>query len=401
MRHTYSLARLAALGIVTILASGCSGGNGSGGGGMQPPVPPPPPPPPPFGANFSEIQSNVFTPTCATAGCHSGAGAQQGLRLEESVSYAMLVNVPSVQDNMVMRVAPNDPDNSYLVRKLEGTASVGAQMPLNGAPLSQATIDVIRQWITDGAIDDRVPSMDPIRVTDLSPVPGSDGAAVTEIMATFDRELDASTVNANTFLLRGSGGDGTFGDGNEVDIAANAITTPAMTPASATFDLTGVNLADDTYQVRLLGTGASVIMDIDANALDGEFSGAFPSGDGTAGGDFEATFTVTTASPGLTFDEIQTNVFTPSCATAGCHSGGTPAAGMNLSAGAAFANLVNVASNNPACAALRVNPGDPDTSCLIQRIDGTVTPRMPFGAPALDQSVIDDIKQWIADGANP
>lgn len=170
---------------------------------------------------------------------------------------------------------------------------------------------------------------------------------------------------------------------------------------SATFDLTGVNLADDTYQVLLLGSGGSVIMDIDANALDGEFSGTFPSGDGTAGGDFVATFMVTTASAGLTFDEIQTNVFTPNCATAGCHTGGTPAGGMNLSAGVAYANLVNVASNNAGCAALRVNPGDPDTSCLIQRLEGTVAPTMPLGGTPIAQAVIDDIRQWIADGANP
>jgi hypothetical protein len=313
----------------------------------------------------------------------------------------MLVNVPSSENNAVMRVAPNDPNNSYLIQKLEGTASVGAQMPLNGAPLPQATIDVIRQWITDGAIDDRAPSADPIKVSALTPVPGSDGAAPAEVVATFDRELDVSTVNANTFLLRGSGGDDTFVDGNELDIVANAITTPGVMPMSATFDLAGVNLADDTYQVRLLGSGASVIMDLDANALDGEFGGTFPSGDGAAGGDFEATFTVSTGSSGMTFDEIQTNVFTPNCATAGCHAGGTPAGGMNLQAGQAFANLVNVASSNPNCAPLRVNPGDPDSSCLIQRLEGTVIPQMPFGGPALGQPVIDDIRQWITDGANP
>ena len=398
MAYNTSLARFTVLGMIAIWASGCGGGSGSGGGGTQPP---PPPPPPPFGANFSEIQSNVFTPTCATAGCHAGAGAQQGLRLEESVSYAMLVNVPSTENNAVLRVAPNDPDNSYLIQKLEGTASVGAQMPLNGTPLDQAAIDVIRQWVIDGAIDDRAPSADPIRVTALTPVPGSDDVAPAEISATFDRELDVSTVNANTFLLRGSGGDRTFGDGNEVDIVANAITTPAMTPMSATFDLTGINLGDDSYQVRLLGSGASMIMDIDANALDGEFSGAFPSGDGTAGGDFEATFTVTTVPAGVTFDEIQANVFTPSCATTGCHAGGTPAGGLNLQAGQAFGSLVSIASSNPNCAALRVSPGDPNNSCLIERLEGTVAPQMPFGGPALAQSDIDDIRQWITDGANP
>ena len=53
---------------------------------------------------------------------------------------------------MILRVAPGAPDDSYLVHKIEGTAAQGQQMPPNGAaPLSQAEIGAIRQWITDGA----------------------------------------------------------------------------------------------------------------------------------------------------------------------------------------------------------------------------------------------------------
>jgi len=48
-------------------------------------------------------------------------------------------------------VAPGDPDNSYLVQKVEGTAAVGSQMPLGGPALSQSQINDIRQWIQDGA----------------------------------------------------------------------------------------------------------------------------------------------------------------------------------------------------------------------------------------------------------
>ena len=363
------------------------------------------PPPAAFNPVFSEIQANVLTPTCAVSGCHTGAGAPQGLRLDDANSYGLLVDQPSSQVPATLRVAPGDPDNSYLIRKLEGTASVGAQMPLNGAPLEQSTIDIIRQWITDGALDDRTPSPDPIRVTSLSPVPGSDlDTAPTEIVAMFDRELDVSTVNANTFVLVASGGDGTFGDGNESTITAAAITTsPLNAPMTATFDLTGVALDDDTYRVRLLGDGASMILDIDANALDGEFSGAFPSGDGTQGGDFEATFTLTTAVAGPTLDELQAAVFEPRCS--GCHSGPTSddlPSGMDMSsADATFNNLVGVPSiQEPALN--RVSAGDPDNSYLVQKLEGTAATgrQMPAGGPFLDQAVIDDVRLWIANGAN-
>lgn len=312
----------------------------------------------------------------------------------------MLVNVPSTENNAVLRVAPNDPDNSYLIQKLEGTAAVGGQMPLGGTPLPQSEIDIVRQWITEGAIDDRAQSADPIRVSALTPVPGSDGEAPDEVIAMFDRELDVSTINANTFILERSGGDGTFGDGNEAAITAAAITTPASMPMSATFDLTGVDVPDDTYRVRLLGSGASVILDIDANALDGEFSGAFPSGDGTEGGDFEATFTFTTPASGATLAAIQANVFTPTCATSGCHSGAGATQGLRLDDGFSFDNLVDVPSAQVPTMD-RVEPGDPANSYLVRKIEGTAGAQMPFGGPPLDQALIDDIRNWIAAGANP
>jgi mono/diheme cytochrome c family protein len=277
-------------------------------------------------------------------------------------------------------------------------------MPFGGPPLSQAAIDVIRQWITEGAIDDREPSGEAIRVTSLSPMPNSDlETPPAEVMAMFDRELDVSTVNTETFTVEASGGDGTFSDGNEEQITAADITTPETNPMSATFDLAGVALEDDTYRVRLLGSGASVILDLDANALDGEFSGTFPSGDGSQGGDFEAFFTIAApAETGPTLDEIQANVFTPICSV--CHTGPTSNAlpgGMDLTdADASFANLVGVASVQvPALS--RVEAGDPDNSYLIQKIEGTASEGepMPLGGPPLNDDVIDDIRQWIADGA--
>ncbi len=384
-----------AIAFLTGFLPACDGGDGTGL-----------PPAGPLGPNFSQIQANVFTPTCATTGCHFGAGAPQGLRLDAANSFALLVGVASTEESSVLRVVPGDPDNSYLIQKLEGTASSGAQMPLNAPALPQTTIDVIRQWISAGAIDDRLPASDPIRVTSLSPLPDSVvDPAPTQIIAAFDRELDASTVNANTFILEASGGDMTFGDGNEIPVVAGSVAVPLANPRTAIFDLTGVPLVDETYQVRLLGSGPSMMLDLDANALDGEFAGVFPSGDGIEGGDFEAVFTVMgPVITGPTLDDIQAAVFGPTCSTAGCHSGGgaTLPTIMNLtSAQASFDNLVNVASLQLP-GAIRVLPGDPDNSYLIHKLEGTaaVGGRMPAGSPIpLDPATIADIRQWITDGA--
>lgn len=103
----------------------------------------------PLTADFASIQDHVFTPICTA--CHAGGGAPQGLRLDATNSYSLLVGVPSTEVPSVVRVKAGDPDNSYVIQKLEGHAAVGAQMPFGGPPLPAATIAVIRQWITDGA----------------------------------------------------------------------------------------------------------------------------------------------------------------------------------------------------------------------------------------------------------
>jgi hypothetical protein len=104
------------------------------------------------GATLDEIQAAIFTPTCATSNCHTGANPSGGLDLSDAdTSHTALFNVASIGDPTILRVAPGLPDESYLVQKLEGTAG-GAQMPLGGAPLDATEIAAIRQWITNGAV---------------------------------------------------------------------------------------------------------------------------------------------------------------------------------------------------------------------------------------------------------
>src|SRR5262249_18498914 len=158
--------------------------------------------------------------------------------------------------------------NSYLIRKLEGTASSGERMPAGLPPLPQADIDMIRQWITDGALQDMPQSSAPVRVTSLTPSPGAVIAALpASITAAFDRELNAPTVDVTTFRLARSGGDGIFGNGNDVPITPAGVSVPQANPASATMSLTGVASTADTYRVTLAGAGATTIRDLSNNNL--------------------------------------------------------------------------------------------------------------------------------------
>jgi hypothetical protein len=314
--------------------------------------------------------------------------------------------VPSGEEPALQRVAPGDPNKSYLIQKLEGTAATGGRMPLNGTPLSQADINMIRQWITDGALPTNAPPTGPIRVSSLAPLPGTtQPMPPMTITAVFDRELEATSVDVTTFLVVRSGGDGTFADGNEVAIVPVSVTVPLVNPTTALFDMSTAPPIEDTYRVTLIGTGPATIRDLGANALDGEFSGAFPSGDGTQGGNFVVTFRVEGIQP--TLQSIQTNVFTPLCA--GCHTGptsGTLPGGMNLtSVSASHASLVGVASITTPTVQ-RVSAGDANNSFLIHKLEGVIPgggavpgSRMPLGGQPLSPATIATIRQWINAGA--
>lgn len=101
------------------------------------------------------LQANIFSPICSE--CHFGSNAPFGLRLDsEESSYSFLVDVSSGERPELLRVSPGNPDESYIVLKIEGdTSIVGGQMPLNRPPLSPDDIEDLRDWISTGAL--RVP----------------------------------------------------------------------------------------------------------------------------------------------------------------------------------------------------------------------------------------------------
>ena len=109
----------------------------------------------------------------------------------------------------------------------------------------------------------------------------------------------------------------------------------------------------------------------------------------------------TTPTPGglqPTLSSIQSVVFDASCI--GHHGDHATEAGLDLTAGQSYANLVNVPSTQVALDL--VTPNDAENSYLIHKLDGRagmVGDLMPVGAAALSTAQIDVIKQWINAGA--
>jgi hypothetical protein len=97
----------------------------------------------------SDIQP-IFTARCAVVGCHiTATEANYGLVLKDAVtSRSNIVNVPSGKYPPFLRVVPGSSVTSVLPAML-----LSQEMPKQGPPLSQGTIDTIRNWIDQGAQD--------------------------------------------------------------------------------------------------------------------------------------------------------------------------------------------------------------------------------------------------------
>ena len=100
-----------------------------------------------------------------------------------------------------------------------------------------------------------------------------------------------------------------------------------------------------------------------------------------------------------TFTNIQQNVFNRICID--CHFGAAAPEGLRLDEQNAYDNLVNVNSNEQPDL-FRVNPGNPDASYIIRKLEGgpdITGAQMPLDRSPLDQQTINAIRLWIAQGA--
>ncbi len=105
---------------------------------------------------LTQLQTQFFTPICSA--CHTGQGSSLpgSQNLTAGNSFSNIVNVASVEVPALDRIKPNDPNNSYLIQKIEGASGIkGSQMP-DGCPitqpcLTQAQINMFISWVNAGA----------------------------------------------------------------------------------------------------------------------------------------------------------------------------------------------------------------------------------------------------------
>jgi hypothetical protein len=266
--------------IALLCATGCAG-NGDGLNQNGQPITAGSASTGPITADLQSIEDHVFTPICSK--CHIGASAPEGLQLDAAHAYNALVGVPSAEEPSLLRVNPGNPDLSYMVLKIEGAPGIeGGQMPLGETPLPQATIDAIRQWITNGAPN--VPGAETAAAARGFAVQATTPldkaivkAPLTRIIVAFTHEVDASLVNDSTITLEriaetGPDTDSATEAGTERISVAGALAehNPAvllMTPSAA--------LDPGIYRVTLRGTGGGALADLNATTLGSDTSFMF------------------------------------------------------------------------------------------------------------------------------
>jgi len=92
-------------------------------------------------ATWEYISTAIIQPNCATANCHSNLAQSSGVQLDR---------INRGYDALISRyfVIPGHPEDSSLMLLLNGRGS--RRMPPD-FPLAQQDIDLIAQWITNGA----------------------------------------------------------------------------------------------------------------------------------------------------------------------------------------------------------------------------------------------------------
>jgi hypothetical protein len=174
------------------------------------------------------------------------------------------------------------------------------------------------------------------------------------------------------------------------------IAKPGDAQVLSNFDLTGATIAADANELVIVGAQVT------------------PQGGGATKTNLRAAYVtslqslvITEAFPGTNaqlFNAAQA-IFTARCAIPGCHAGGNPQQGLDLSSGNAFSNTVAVRSSEPSNL-LRVSPGDDDGSYLYQKIipngniaEGVRMPQGCSGSTCLSDTEIKAIEDWINAGA--
>ncbi|MBI3785976.1 MAG: cytochrome P460 family protein [Deltaproteobacteria bacterium] len=211
-----------------------------------------PPPSPNPGATVTVSYSRDIVPlfnsaTCTSISCHGGPFASNSYDMR---SYATTFGPGLFAKSLKLcEIVAGDPDNSFLIEKLQPSPRIGVRMPNMLAPLSDQQIGLVRTWIMEGAYDDspatptsQTSSPTPTSATMLTPRPTA--TVVPTSGATFTPDTACAQVGV-ICTVAGTGEQIFNGDGKP------ALETALYYPLGVHFDGQGRALIIDWNNLRI------------------------------------------------------------------------------------------------------------------------------------------------------
>ena len=339
---------------------------------------------------FASIQSTIFKPTCAVGGCHSGAEPAGDLDLfvaSEAELLSQLVGVSSADCGDWVRVTAGDPGRSLIVHKLDRTQTdCGDPMP-PASGLSTAQVQCISGWVaglqiacdTCGGSECVALDADASHCGKCDNVCPSEADCIgrTCVCAGGERACGDQCVDTQT-------------DPNHCGLCDKQCGADGLCNAGSCACAPGLSECNS----------GCVDLDSDVNNC-GECEAQCAPGEACQSGDC-----VCATSANVSFATDIQPIFTASCAGSQCHSAMAHKSELILAAGRAYEQLVGVATDQCGGQRLRVAPGNPSGSYLMNKVTGydmcgTKGARMPRGnnPVALTDTDYQNLSAWICSGA--
>jgi hypothetical protein len=328
------------------------------------------------------LRTQIFAPSCALAACHTTADAAGGLDLELADLEPALVGAASGTCDGWIRVVPGAPDESLLYNKLAGPAACGSVMP-PAAPLPAGQIACVRTWIEN--------------LEGMSCETCGGDACV-------DLETDAQHCGACDNVCPAgvpcSAGSCVCPDGQEicdsacVDTQSDPQHCGGCGSGCAPDEVCSMGACADTCAALTDCGGACVDTQTDSENC-GSCGNACGGGNDCVNGGCDC------AGDGISFVAEVEPILVDECTGMGCHGFPVSAAGLDLRAGNAHGNLVNVPSSQCNDRML-VAPGQPEASYLMDKVLGVnlcFGSKMPKAGSGLTAAQLAAISEWICRGA--
>lgn len=388
----------------SLFVGACEGGDGSAGtragvAACEPSV---------------ESVTALLAARCAEAGCHAAAEPAVGLDLESPGTAARLVEQAAATCDRTL-VVPGDSELSFLYEKVTSSApSCGAPMPV-GAPLPEDELACIRSWIaglsggceTCGGSGCADLQADVLNCGDCDVVCPTGATCSSGVCACGPAETACGAECVDTGSNPAACGSCerscppvqvcSLGDcKNDCDGGlsnCSAACVDLQSDANHCGDC-GQDCGSGTCVGGVCDCGPGIDTQTDTNNC-GTCGNVCPPGQVCEAG------ACVCGNASVSFSAVVQPILVSTCATIGCHRSPMPKEGMNLSAGSAYGALVDVAASQCDDGRLRVAPGDPANSYLVDKIlgvdlcSGSKMPKMS-SVPVGD---LEAISNWICGGA--